>query len=182
MGLNKFLSLGNKLDVAENEALTYLLQDPGTEAIYLYLEGMADGQGLLAAAQGAAKPIYLHVANVGPETASIAYSHTASLATDERVLAAACRQTGLIQIKTQPQFLSAAKLTGQPPVQGDRLVVISRSGGQAVVAAYACREWGFRLPPLSPSLGQYIQAHSRGWGHPAHQPHRSGGHLRIQRL
>ncbi len=47
LGLNKFLSLGNKLDVAENEVLEYLLEDPGTAAIYVYLEGMQDGRGLL---------------------------------------------------------------------------------------------------------------------------------------
>ena len=53
LGLNKFLSLGNKLDVSENEVLAYLLEDPGTAAIYVYLEGMNDGRGLLAvAAQG----------------------------------------------------------------------------------------------------------------------------------
>ncbi len=161
LGLNKFLSLGNKLDVGENEALAYLLQDPGTEAVYLYLEGLQDGRGLLAAARGAAKPVYLHMANVGPETATIAHSHTASLTTDERLLDAACRQAGMVRIKTQSQFLSAAKLSGQPPVRGDRLVVISRSGGEAVVAAYACREWGFRLPPLSPRLVRFIQDHSR---------------------
>ena len=49
LGLNKFLSLGNKLDVAENEALAYFLEDPGTAAVYVYLEGVEDGRGLLQA-------------------------------------------------------------------------------------------------------------------------------------
>ncbi len=101
LGLNKFLSLGNKLDVAENEVLEYLLQDPGTEAIYVYLEGLHDGRELLGVAAQATKPVYLHLANVGPETATIAHSHTASLTTDERVLDSACRQSRLIRVKTQ---------------------------------------------------------------------------------
>jgi acetate---CoA ligase (ADP-forming) len=161
LGLNKFLSLGNKLDVSENEVLTYLLEDPGTSAIYVYLEGMTDGRGLLAAARGAAKPIYLHLANVGPETATIAQSHTASLTTDERVLEAACRQSRITRVKTQAELLNAIKLVDQPPVRGNRLVVFSRSGGEAVVAAYACRQWGFTLPPLSAPLLESIQARSR---------------------
>jgi acetate---CoA ligase (ADP-forming) len=161
LGLNKFLSLGNKLDVSENEVLTYLLEDPGTAAIYVYLEGMTDGRGLLAAARGASKPIYLHLANVGPETATIAQSHTASLTTDERVLEAACRQSRIIRVKTQAELLNAIKLVGQPPVRGHRVVVFSRSGGEAVVAAYACRQWGFTLPPLSASLMESIQSRSR---------------------
>jgi acyl-CoA synthetase (NDP forming) len=161
LGLNKFLSLGNKLDVAENEVLEYLLRDPGTEAIYLYLEGLQDGRGLLAVADKAAKPIYLHLANVGPETAAIASSHTASLTTDERVLEAACRQSRITRITTQSEFLKAARLVGQPPVRGNRLVVFSRSGGEAVVAAHACRRFGFTLPPLSESLVHAIKARSR---------------------
>jgi acetyltransferase len=161
LGLNKFLSLGNKLDVAENEALAYLLQDPGTAAIYVYLEGLQDGRELLAVAAQANKPIYLHLANVGPETASIAHSHTASLTTDERVLATACRQSRILQVKTQSEFLNAARLVGQPPVTGNRLVVFSRSGGEAVVTAYACRRFGFTLPRLSDALVASITERSR---------------------
>jgi acetate---CoA ligase (ADP-forming) len=161
LGLNKFLSLGNKLDVAENEVLDYLLTDPGTAAVYLYLEGLHDGQGLLEVAQRATKPVFLHLANVGEETAVIARSHTASLTADERVLAAACRQSGMIHVTSQYDFLAAAKLVGQPPVKGNRIVVLSRSGGEAVVAAYACRQFGFRLPPLSPQLVEFIQSRSR---------------------
>ena len=161
LGLNKFLSLGNKLDLAENEALEYLLQDPGTEAVYVYLEGMHDGRELMRVARRATKPIYLHLANVGPETATIAQSHTASLTTDERVLDAACRQSHLIRVKTQTEFLNAARLVGQPPVKGNRLVVFSRSGGEAVVAAYACRRWGFTLPRLSDSLLAEVRERSR---------------------
>jgi acetate---CoA ligase (ADP-forming) len=161
LGLNKFLSLGNKLDVAENEVLEYLLQDPGTEAVYVYLEGLRNGRELLEVAATATKPVYLHLANVGPETATIAHSHTASLATDERVLDAACRQSRLIRVKTQTEFLNAARLVGQPPVKGNRLVVFSRSGGEAVVTAYACRRHGFTLPPLSDHLVASIKERSR---------------------
>ncbi len=161
LGLSKFLSLGNRLDVAENEVLAYLLDDPGTLAIYLYLEGLRDGRELMSLARRAAKPIYLHAPNVGEETAVIAHSHTASLATDERVLDAACRQSGMLPIKRQTEFLAAAKLAGQPPVKGRRVVVLSRTGGEAVVTAYACRQWGFELPPLSPRLAELLQQRSR---------------------
>ncbi|MEW6660373.1 MAG: acetate--CoA ligase family protein [Thermodesulfobacteriota bacterium] len=161
LGLSKFLSLGNRLDVAENEVLAYFLEDPGTQAVYLYLEGVADGRELMSLAQRADKPIYLHVPNVGEETAVIAHSHTASLATDERVVDAACRQSGMLPIKRQREFLAAAKLVDQPPVKGRRVVVLSRTGGEAVVTAYACRQWGFALPPLSPGLAELLRQRSR---------------------
>ena len=161
LGLNKFLSLGNKLDVAENEVLAYLLEDPGTAAIYLYLEGLSDGRALLEVARRATKPVFLQLANVGEETAAIARSHTASLTADEVVLAAACRQSGMVHVTHQYDFINAAKLVGQPPIKGNRLVVLSRSGGEAVVAAYACRKYGLQLPPLSPQLVDLIRERSR---------------------
>jgi acyl-CoA synthetase (NDP forming) len=161
LGVNKFLSLGNKLDVAENEALAYLLKDPGTKAIYLYLEGLEDGRELLSLVQKATKPIFLHQVNVVPETAAIGQSHTASLTTDERVLAAACHQGGMLWIKSQAEFLVGAKMAAQPPVRGDRLVVLSRSGGEALITAYSCDQWGFRLPPLSPKVEKLIRERSR---------------------
>ncbi len=161
LGLNKFLSLGNKLDVKENEVLAYFLEDPGTRAIFLYLEGLEDGRELLRLAQQAKKPVFLQLPNVGEETAAIAMSHTASLASDERVVDAACRQGGIIRLKSQAEFLIAAKMVDQPPVKGNRLVIMSRSGGEAVIAAYACRQWGFQLPPLPTELAQLIHENSR---------------------
>jgi acyl-CoA synthetase (NDP forming) len=161
LGLSKFLSLGNRLDVDENEVLSYFLDDPASQAVYLYLEGLRDGRELMSLARRAGKPIYLHTPNVGAETAVIAHSHTASLATDERVVEAACRQSGMLHIKRQTEFLAAAKLAGQPPVRGRRVVVLSRTGGEAVVTAYACRQWGFELPPLSPPLAELLRQRSR---------------------
>ena len=161
LGLNKFLSLGNKLNVKENEALAYFLEDPGTEMIYLYLEGLEDGRELLDIAKGATKPIFLQMANVGPETSSIAMSHTASLATDEKVVEAACRQGNIVRVLSQADFLVAAKMVGQAPVKGNRLVILSRSGGEAVVGAYACKRYGFTLPPLDPNLADFIHEKSR---------------------
>jgi acetyltransferase len=161
LGLNKFLSLGNKLNVKENEALAYFLEDPGTEMIYLYLEGLEDGRELLEVAKKAAKPVFLQMPNVVSETRSIAMSHTASLATDEKVLDAACRQGNIFRVLRQGDFLNAAKLAGQPKVKGNRLVILSRSGGEAVVGAYACKRNGFVLPPLAPDLAEFILGSSR---------------------
>ena len=161
LGLNKFLSLGNKLNVKENEALAYFLEDPGTEMIYLYLEGLEDGRGLLEVAKHATKPIFLQMPNVISETSKIAMSHTASLATDEKVVDAACHQGNIFRVLRQSDFLNAAKMVGQPKVKGNRLVILSRSGGEAVVGAYASKRNGFALPPLAPGLADFILESSR---------------------
>ncbi len=161
LGMNKFVSLGNKLDVNENDLLEFLLDDPGTSLIYLYMEDLADGRRLMELGRRARKPILLHKANIGELSADIARSHTASLAVDDEVVTAACCQAGILRVHSRNEFLQAAIALQQPPLKGDRLVVLSRSGGEAVVTADACHKAGFKLPPLSPEIVQLIESRSR---------------------
>lgn len=161
LGMNKFVSVGNKLDVNENDLLAYYLEDPGTSLIYLYMEDLADGRRLMELGRGAKKPILLHKANIGSLSADIARSHTASLAVDDEVVSAACCQSGILRVHSRNEFLHAAIALLQPPLKGDRLVVLSRSGGEAVVVADACQKAGFQLPPLSPEIVRLIESRSR---------------------
>jgi acetate---CoA ligase (ADP-forming) len=161
LGMNKFVSVGNKLDVNENDILAYYLEDPGTSLIYLYMEDLADGRRLMELGRGAQKPILLHKANIGTLAADIARSHTASLAVDDEVVSAACCQSGILRVHSRNEFLHAAIALQQPPLQGNRLVVLSRSGGEAVVVADACQKAGFELPPLSPEIVRMIESRSR---------------------
>jgi len=161
LGMNKFVSLGNKLDVNENDLLEFLLEDPGTEVIYLYMEDLADGRRLMELGRRSNKPILLHKANIGELSADIARSHTASLAVDDEVVTSACCQAGILRVHSRNEFLQAAIALQQPPLKGNRLVVLSRSGGEAVVTADACQKAGFQLPPLSPEIVQLIESRSR---------------------
>ena len=161
LGMNKFVSLGNKMDVNENDLLEFLLDDPGTSLIYLYMEDLADGRRLMELGRRSRKPILLHKANIGELSADIARSHTASLAVDDEVVTAACCQAGILRVHSRNEFLQAAIALQQPPLKGDRLVVLSRSGGEAVVTADACHKAGFKLPPLSPEIVQLIESRSR---------------------
>ncbi|MBM4288948.1 MAG: acetate--CoA ligase family protein [Deltaproteobacteria bacterium] len=161
LGMNKFVSVGNKLDTNENDILAFLLEDPGTSLIYLYMEDLADGRRLMELGRQANKPILLHKANIGGLSADIARSHTASMAVDDAVVTAACCQSGILRVQSRNEFLHAAIALQQPPLKGDRLVVLSRSGGEAVVVADACQKAGFQLPPLSPEIVALIQSRSR---------------------
>ena len=63
IGINKFVSLGNKMDVDENELLEYLIHDEGTRIILLYLEGFTDGRRFIEIASKSEKPILVHKSN-----------------------------------------------------------------------------------------------------------------------
>ena len=145
LGFNKFASVGNKLDTDENDFLEYLQGDQGTGAIFVYLEGIADGRRLMEIAFRTSKPILVHKSNTSETSTQIARSHTASLSASEEVVDAAFRQCGIRRVTDMYSTIQAVKAHYLPPMRGDRLAVVSRSGGHAVIAADAAAKYGFIL-------------------------------------
>jgi len=145
---NKLVSMGNKLNLNEIDYLEYLEKDPNTDTIGLYLEGIENGSALMEFARKSSKTILLHKSNIGTASRQIARFHTAALATDDRVVDAAARQAGIVRVKNLRQLVHNAMIFTLPPMRGNNLVVISRSGGVAIVAADLAEEHGFNLVPF----------------------------------
>ncbi len=146
IGINKFVSMGNKLNVNENDLLKYLIQDEGTKIILIYLEGFTDGNAFLQIASSSTKPILVHKSNRFKITRQIAHSHTAALSSDDSIVESALEQAGCIRVNTMDDAMDYTKSFTLPPLRGNRLAVVSRSGGHAVIAADACAHYGFSLP------------------------------------
>ncbi len=161
VGVNKVVSIGNKTDLKENDYLRFLLQDPGTGIVCLYLESIDAGRELMELAHSGDKPVIIHKANRGAASQRIAFSHTAALADDDRVVSAAFRQAGIIRAASFRDAVAIAQGLALPPVRGNDLLIISRSGGHAVIGADAAERHGFHLPPLPSDLGQRMQARFR---------------------
>jgi len=152
VGLSKTVSMGNKIDLNEIDYLKYLIEDPQTEIIGLYLESLERGRELMDIARSTSKPIILHKANTGESSRHIAKLHTAALANDDKIVEAALRQADIIRTKDFRSFVNAVKILSLPPVKGKNLVIISRSGGIGVVAADSAERHGFRLLPPDKAL------------------------------
>lgn len=161
LGLNKFVSVGNMLDIDAEDMLEYLIEDEGTKLIFVYLESIRDGRRLMELARRSQKPILIFKANIGRLGQKIALSHTASLASDDRVVDAAFHQAGIIRVHDATTFGNFLKILGLPPMKGANLAVISRSGGQAVIAADACELSGFNLAHLPESFLREIESYFR---------------------
>lgn len=161
LGINKFVSAGNMLDIRTEEFLSYLIEDPGTRFIVLYLEGIQDGRRLMELARIAPKPIVVFKANIGRYGKSIASSHTASLSSDDRVVDAALRQCGIARVHDATSLGNDLKVLHLPPMRGKNLAIISRSGGHAVIAADACETSGLTLAELPRDFLEEIERHSR---------------------
>lgn len=161
IGINKFVSMGNKLNVDENDLLSYLIEDEGTRIILVYLEGFTDGRRFMDIASRSRKPILLHKSNRFRASAKIASSHTAALFSDDTLVDHALEQAGCVRVNTSDDAMDYIKSLTLPTLKGNRLAAVSRSGGHAVIATDACAHYGFVLPEFPEGFLKKFESHFR---------------------
>jgi len=161
IGFNKFVSVGNMLDISAEDVLEYLLDDPGTKVIFLYLESLRDGRRLMDIACRSPKPILVFKSNIGRMGKVIAASHTAALSSDDKVAEAAFKQADIVRVHDATSLLNNLKALRLPSMRGKKLAIVSRSGGHAVVAADSSELSGFELAELPRSFLEEIEKHFR---------------------
>ncbi|MBW2623499.1 MAG: CoA-binding protein, partial [Deltaproteobacteria bacterium] len=98
-GLSKFLSIGNQGDLKAADLLEYMLYDPDTKAIVLYMEGFKDGRRFLEVARETTrtKPVLIYKGGSTDTGARATQSHTASIAGSDQIFDSMCRQAGIIR-------------------------------------------------------------------------------------
>ena len=143
VGLAKFVSIGNKLNLDENDFLEYLSHDPETKVIGLYLESIDDGRRLIRLAEQTSKPVIVYKANTTQAGRRAAMSHTAALSNNDAILDAAFKRAGIIRIDHFRDFITTAKAFDLPPMRGKRIMAMSPAGGLAVAMADLCERQGF---------------------------------------
>ncbi len=145
IGMAKFASIGNKLNLDEVDFLEYFGRDPETKIIGMYLESIPRGKELLAAAEKINKPIIILKSNTTTAGRKAAMSHTAALSNDDEIIDAAFERAGIIRIAHFNEFISVAKAFDLPPMRGNRLMMMSPAGGITVMMADLCEKIGFRF-------------------------------------
>ena len=145
IGLAKFASIGNKLDIDEVEVLEYFGRDPETEVIGMYLESISRGRDLIETAAGINKPIIILKSNTTEAGKRAAMSHTASLSNDEDIIDSAFERAGIIRIDNFNDFVTISKAFKMSPMKGKRIMVMSPAGGFSVVMADLCEKAGFEF-------------------------------------
>ena len=161
IGVNKLFSIGNSVNLNENDYLEYLIQDQETRVIGLYLESIADGRQLMRLAAATDKPIVMLKSNTNPASNEIANFHTSALAGNDRVCDCALSQAGIHRVHSLGEMADLLKVFQLPLMVGNNLAVIGRSGGQIVMAADAAHLNKFHLARFSDTLLQEIGKRTR---------------------
>ena len=169
-GLAKVASIGNKMDVNETEILEYLIQDPDTRVIGMYLESISQGRKFFELAKGTEKPIVVLKAGSSPFGAQAAKSHTASLAQDDALIQGAFKQAGVVRVKGLTELMEVVRafsIFEAPKKKTARLAILSFSGGAGVVASDQIYELGLELAQLKPQTLAQIKNVFPEWMEPS---------------
>jgi acetate---CoA ligase (ADP-forming) len=160
IALSYVISAGNESDLGAGEFFEYMVQDSSTDVILLFIEGIRDVDKFIAAARRAAeacKPVI--VTKVGRSGAGerAAASHTASMAGWSAAYDAVFATYGFIVSNDLDEAVTiAAVLTSNPMPKGDRVAVLTVSGGAGIWGADTVAMQGLQVPELSETIQKEI--------------------------
>ena len=153
IGFSRFVSVGNRAGVDENDLLHALRKDPATDVILLYVESLANGRRFLESAREVTEEKPILVIKSGRTSAgeSAAKSHTGSLAQSGRdqLYDSLFAQSGVQRVDTLGEMFRVARMFSSGlSMDGPRLAILTNSGGPGIVAADAAVRNGLELPRL----------------------------------
>lgn len=163
IGFSRFVSMGNRAGVDENDLLKAMAPDPATSVILLYVESLVDGRRFLETAHEITEKKPVLVIKSGRTAAGerAARSHTASIAqsSQDRLFDALFEQSGVIRADSIGDLFRMAKVFGSGlKLGGPRLAILTNSGGPGIVAADAAARRGLELPTPSPAVERRLTA------------------------
>jgi acetyl coenzyme A synthetase (ADP forming)-like protein len=149
IGISKFISIGNKIDVDEVDLLSYLADDSLTKCITLYVESTKRGREFLRTASRVTdkKPLIVLKGGTTTEGARAALSHTGSMAGSAKIFKGVIQQAGALQAQTVDELFDYARVLAYQPVPKDEkdLAIVTNGGGFGVISSDEASRLGLRL-------------------------------------
>ncbi|MDP2217327.1 MAG: acetate--CoA ligase family protein [Methanolobus sp.] len=148
VGFSKFVSLGNKADLDENDFLDFFYKDDDTAVIAAYLEGVKEGPEFIRVARQVTrvKPVIVVKSgrtSVGSRAVS---SHTGTLAGADAAYDAAFRQSGVLRADSLTEMLDKSRaFSAYPLPSGRNIAIVTNAGGLGILTADACANAGLTI-------------------------------------
>ena len=163
IGISILTSVGNESMMKTTDVLEYLIEDPATKVIALFLEEIGDPARFARMAEradAAGKPIVALKVGSSPLGQQAALAHTGSVAGDDAVIDAALRQLNVIRVTSLEALLSTAALLGYNRWPGGRRVgVLTASGGACDIIADTASAEGIEIPAFAAETSAAIAPH-----------------------
>jgi len=157
LGTSSFVSMGNRADVDETDLIAYFNQDPNTEVIAAYIEGIKRPERFIQAVEQLQKPLVVLKSGRTPKGKVAAESHTKALAGADAIYEALFKKYGICRAYTAEEFYDYAKAMAYlNPPKGNRILFITTSGGAAILATDQAEQEGLDVSPLPQELVKAI--------------------------
>jgi len=150
-GFSYYVGVGNEADIKFHEYLEFFRQDPQTNVILMYVEGMRQGRKFLEQAYKTTveKPVVLLKSGRSATGKRSAGSHTGALAGMSAVADGAFKRAGIITVEKSDQLFPAAEvLSNLPPIKNNKVAILADGGGHATIAADLLTDLGVEIPEL----------------------------------
>jgi acetyltransferase len=157
---SKAVSCGNEADIDMIDVLEYLGEDEQTKAIILYIEGLRDGRRFIEAARRITphKPVLAQYVGGSVAGGQAGKSHTGALTGPDLLYEGIFRQAGIIRCHTIEDLYAHGWVHAtQPPLRGNRLAVVTNSGGPGTAIAHTADRGGMTVPRFSDALQAKIR-------------------------
>lgn len=160
LGFSKVISYGNESDLGSHLFFEYVAHDPDTKVVASYLEGVKDRPAFLKVLRelAAKKPvIILKGGATEAGTRAVTY-HTGALAGSEAEWEAVFREAGVARVASFDELVDTlVAFTRLKTLGGNRVALISPSGGMSVMHTDICVQCGFQVPELSPQIRDRLE-------------------------
>ena len=155
VGCNYAISTGNEADLSLLDWVADLIERPEVEFVVAFMEGIDDGRRLVEIGERAlelGKPILAWKVGNTAIGSRAATSHSARMTAGYELYRTAFKRGGLVEIRDVDDLVDIAKafLIRKLPA-GDRVGVLTLSGGAGVLLADRCIESGLQLPEFAPA-------------------------------
>jgi acyl-CoA synthetase (NDP forming) len=160
LGLSKVIGLGNRCNVDFADMVDYLMEDPETDVIALYIEGIDHPRRLMDAANRGSgkKPVLVYKVGRSRTSDRASQFHTGSLAGKHEIYKGAFRQARILMVESSEEFLDSSKALALCPLpQGRRVAILSGQAGPGMAASDVCEEGGLLLSPFSAETRKRIE-------------------------
>ena len=161
LGFAQFISIGNQADVNAETALEYWENDDDVKQILLYMESIQNPANFrkLASRITKKKPILALKAGRSAAGASAASSHTGSLAGADKAADALLKQCGVIrEFSLKNLFANAKAFSNCPIPKGNRIAIVTNSGGPGIMATDAVCESGMQMAKISDKTKEELRS------------------------
>lgn len=161
VGFSQFISIGNQPDINAETALEYWENEDDVQQILLYMESISNPANFrkLASRISKKKPIVALKSGRSAAGASAASSHTGSLAGADKAADALLKQCGVIREYSLKNLFATAKVFANCPIpKGNKVAIITNSGGPGIMATDAICEYGMEMAPISEQTKEKLKS------------------------